>query len=105
MEETPVARGLRPKRYDPTQSDMPTTQRVGIHNALSTQAEAIGELHSAVNVLFERLATVLSQVPSKEEIKNDIVEPYSVLDKIGANTGSVRSAFRRLNDILERLEV
>lgn len=105
-EELRPRAGRLPKAYgglnSPTQQ---VTPKSNVHDAISAQYESTKELHAVINVLFERLHTVLIPVPVTEDTAKDAQEPYSVTEKIFFNTRSIQMAFRRLNDMIERLEV
>jgi len=88
------------------QEELSTTRQSQVAEQLSHMEKNTATLHAVINFLEERLEPVLRKEPSKEaeglKDRNEIAPLAFTLEGLG---DSVKSAVRKLEDILTRLEL
>lgn len=82
-------------------------ERAGVHVALDEECRGLIECHRVVNMLEERLATVLEPVPSSPQSSTNAKEsdPFTVLDKVHALQRLTSELDGRLTRLIQRIQL
>lgn len=90
-------------RRPPPPLQTPAAQGVTLY--CDGQRQLVAELHGTINVLEERLATIIDSEPTGTGQAAIEKEPYHLVDKVRANNDLIGHATQRLQSLLQRLQL
>lgn len=104
----PMVRAPRREYADQLQVNVTGARRVGdVEMQLSAQTSTVNELESITDRLSERLQSVLRPTPSQPSVPDapQAMATCPISNGIQTNTGRLRIVIRRLNELLDQVEV
>jgi hypothetical protein len=80
--------------------------RTTVQDSLDKQSMGIKDLHETIQVLRERLVSVLSPSnPSSDANAKDTLQPSTLMERVNDNSRGIRAATSALHDLVDRLEI